>query len=476
MINSLENKAIKESNKIVMGEDGIPVYKSLSVIPENLESNTYFKKNGLKHDGIILGRVKCGYFDYPLYDVNTAVESGEPVKPKKSYKKKSKSKKINPDYTGWSDVPENLYTLSQLKNKGLRHNNKIDGIAMIDKKVYYLFDIDKAIDANKTPKGAKLYKTKNKAPENLEGVTYFSDNGILHNGIVKGLYKSSSGYHELYDKNEFVIEDKLRYKNFYKGDNGNSNKTESCDWDKIIEDINKNPSKYIVLDTETTGKKSYDEIIQMSIVDLDGNVLFNSYFKPKTKISEGATEKHGITRNDLKDSPLWSSKWNEISSILKGKTIIAYNAKFDEMLIRETCTKHNIKIDFEINSICALDYSKKKHKYLGKYNLMNVVSHLGMDFDEKNAHEALFDTYACLYIINPNAEIFNKRKLARKYFNAMLKYDTKNVGYEQRKKDGNRWLEKHFNCNESSLNNISIETSNAIIKELEEYVKSKNLL
>lgn len=475
MSSCLKNSIAKTSNKIVMGEDGIPIYKSLSIIPENLKSNTYFKENGLKHNGVVLGRVKCGYFDYSLYDVNNAVKSGVSVKPKKSYKKRNKPKNIKPDYTNWNDVPRNLYTLSQLKNKGLRHNNEIGGVALINRKVYYLFDINKTIDIKKTPKGAKLYTSKSKVPENLEGVNYFFNNGILHNGIVKGLYKSSSGYHELYDKEDFFIEDKIRYKNFYKEKNDDS-KNKHCSWDEIISDINKNPSNYIVLDTETTGMNSYDEVIQLSILDLNGNILFNSYFKPKTKISQGAKKIHNISMNDLKDSPLWSSKWFEISSILKDKTIIAYNAEFDEKLIKQTCTNHNIKIGFNIKSICALKYTRQKHKYLTKYDLMSVVSHLGMDLDKNNAHEALFDTYACLYIINPNSEVFNKRKLVQKYFNAMLKYDTKNVGYEQRRKDGNKWLKKRFNCDTSMFDNLTIEVSNKIIKELEGFVLKNNLI
>lgn len=37
----------------------------------------------------------------------------------------------------------------------------------------------------------------------------------------------------------------------------------------------------IVIDTETTGLDPFrDELLQVSIIDEDGNVLFDSYFKP----------------------------------------------------------------------------------------------------------------------------------------------------------------------------------------------------
>ena len=45
--------------------------------------------------------------------------------------------------------------------------------------------------------------------------------------------------------------------------------------------IEKNHSSTIVIDTETTGlDPEKDELLQVSIIDIDGNELFNSYFKP----------------------------------------------------------------------------------------------------------------------------------------------------------------------------------------------------
>ena len=477
MNNSFEKTMSNKSDRIVLGEDGVPVYTSFSDIPDNLKSNTYFEENGLEHDGIVLGRMKRGYFNYLLYDINTATKSDKPPKKKRIYKNKNKNKpkEVKADYSKWDNVPENLFTLSQLKNKGLRHNNEIDATAIINKKIYYLFDINKAIPVDEIPKGAKFY-TKSKMPKNLKGVNYFANNGILHTGIVKGLYKSSSGYHELYDINDFVIENKIRYRNFYE-DNINLKDKKSISWEKIIDDMDTNPDKYIMLDTETTGKDPYDEIIQLAITDLYGNVLFNSYFNPKAKMSKGATAKHGLEKKDLKDAPTWSNKWLEISSILRDKTIIAYNAIFDINMIKSTCSNHNIKIDFKMKYICALEYARHKYKgLLSSYSLESVISYLNMDFNTGNTHEALFDTYACLYVIKPDAMIFKKRELAKKYYNAMVRFDNNNVGIEQRKIEGNRWLQKNFNCNESCLNNISINMCNKIIDELEKFVLKNNLI
>ena len=42
------------------------------------------------------------------------------------------------------------------------------------------------------------------------------------------------------------------------------------------------PIDLIVVDTETTGlDASIDELLQVSIIDGDGNTLYNGYFKPE---------------------------------------------------------------------------------------------------------------------------------------------------------------------------------------------------
>lgn len=47
-------------------------------------------------------------------------------------------------------------------------------------------------------------------------------------------------------------------------------------------------SKKIVIDTETTGLNAKtDELLQVSIIDTDGNVLFDSYFKPTRHAHSG---------------------------------------------------------------------------------------------------------------------------------------------------------------------------------------------
>ncbi len=92
----------------------------------------------------------------------------------------------------------------------------------------------------------------------------------------------------------------------------------------------------IFLDTETTGVGLYDLVIEVGIVDLDGNVLFNSLVNPGRPIPEDSSKVHGITDDMVKDEPSLKTVWPEIEAILKNRAIGIYNAEFDYRLMKQS--------------------------------------------------------------------------------------------------------------------------------------------
>ena len=53
--------------------------------------------------------------------------------------------------------------------------------------------------------------------------------------------------------------------------------------------------KPVYIDTETTGLEKTDEIVEFSIVDFDGSILYSSLVKPSKPIPTEASRIHGIT-------------------------------------------------------------------------------------------------------------------------------------------------------------------------------------
>ena len=83
----------------------------------------------------------------------------------------------------------------------------------------------------------------------------------------------------------------------------------------------------IVLDTETTGIDEKAEILQLSIIDTDENVLYNKYFKPAHHTTwDEAMRINGITPEMVADCNTFEEMLPEIEAILsKADCIMGYN-------------------------------------------------------------------------------------------------------------------------------------------------------
>ncbi|HBO33679.1 MAG TPA: hypothetical protein DD636_02905 [Anaerolineaceae bacterium] len=92
----------------------------------------------------------------------------------------------------------------------------------------------------------------------------------------------------------------------------------------------------IFLDTETTGVGLYDLVIEIGIVDLEGNVLFNSLINPGRPIPQDSSKVHGITDEMVAEAPSLKTAWSEIEDILHNRAIGMYNAEFDYRLMKQS--------------------------------------------------------------------------------------------------------------------------------------------
>jgi DNA polymerase III epsilon subunit-like protein len=97
----------------------------------------------------------------------------------------------------------------------------------------------------------------------------------------------------------------------------------------------------VFLDTETTGLGQLSEIIEIAVVDSEGNALVDTLVKPRDKIPPEATEIHGISNQDVAKFPTFPSVWqNELQPILADKTVCVFNSAFDLRLIGQTLLKY----------------------------------------------------------------------------------------------------------------------------------------
>ncbi len=94
-------------------------------------------------------------------------------------------------------------------------------------------------------------------------------------------------------------------------------------------------TRYIVLDTETTGlePKQGHKIIEIGCVEIIERRLtgkhYQQFLNPQREIDTAALEVHGITLEELEDKPIFAQIAEDFLSYIKGATLIIHNAAFD---------------------------------------------------------------------------------------------------------------------------------------------------
>ncbi|MEE1282871.1 MAG: 3'-5' exonuclease [Acutalibacteraceae bacterium] len=170
-------------------------------------------------------------------------------------------------------------------------------------------------------------------------------------------------------------------------------------------------STVIVVDTETTGLDySTDELLQVSIISDEREILYNSYIKPmKHNQWIEAQRVNHISPDMVKDSPTILSECVEINSILKqADVIIGYNTYFDlDFLANVGCEIKDTAVIIDVMHIFAEIYGEWSDEY-SEYKLKSLItcaSHYGYEW-QGSAHDSLADCLATLYCyeqINKNS-------------------------------------------------------------------------
>ena len=145
----------------------------------------------------------------------------------------------------------------------------------------------------------------------------------------------------------------------------------------------------LFFDTETTGLSAArgDKVVEIAIVDINGSVLLDTLVNPLRKIPTAASSVHGISNEMVLEAPSWVELLSEIQQIIKGKTIVAYNADYDGSFFPDHF--------FDSASlVCAMQKFRSHVGAKRSLSLNRAVKICGHVWSG-DAHRALADTMAC---------------------------------------------------------------------------------
>lgn len=159
----------------------------------------------------------------------------------------------------------------------------------------------------------------------------------------------------------------------------------------------------VIFDTETTGTNArYDDILQLSIIDEDGNTLFNDYFHPVHRQSwPDAQRVNHISPEMVADKPTFEERKAEIQKIFnQADELIAYNAQFDMGFLRAAGIRFRRDVPVSDPMLDFAEIYGDWNEYYGNYRwqrLTTAAAYYGYEYD---AHDALEDVRATLFVYN----------------------------------------------------------------------------
>lgn len=168
--------------------------------------------------------------------------------------------------------------------------------------------------------------------------------------------------------------------------------------------------KPIYIDTETTGLNRSDEIIEISIVDFDGSLLFSKLVKPSQPIPLEAEKVHGVTNEMVKSAQAWPILWPQIRSNLYGRVIAAYNASFDHRMMEQSHARYRLpwreKLDFFDVLALYSEYRGEWDQFRGSYRYFKLEE-AGKFFNIPlpNAHRSTADALLTRAVLHSIAGI-----------------------------------------------------------------------
>eukprot|EP01004_Peranema_trichophorum_P006334 NODE_5158_length_1058_cov_41.838503_g4601_i0.p1 GENE.NODE_5158_length_1058_cov_41.838503_g4601_i0~~NODE_5158_length_1058_cov_41.838503_g4601_i0.p1 ORF type:complete len:321 (+),score=46.80 NODE_5158_length_1058_cov_41.838503_g4601_i0:46-963(+) len=159
------------------------------------------------------------------------------------------------------------------------------------------------------------------------------------------------------------------------------------------------PSRIVVIDLETTGFGSEDQIIEIGAVEIISNDQnpqgtitdhqFHSFVKPEAEMKWQATLVHGITADILATAPHISSILPEFFKYVDEAPIVSHNISFDGRILDQECKR--IGLICSNLRFCTMKCFQKLHPN-HKADLDSVCFYYGIDSSSRDKqHGALID-------------------------------------------------------------------------------------
>lgn len=132
------------------------------------------------------------------------------------------------------------------------------------------------------------------------------------------------------------------------------NKLVAQEWAYTL--LQKPAHEWCIVDTETTGLGTHDEVVEIGVVDGDGEVLMDQRVCPTVVISKPAANTHGILNYMVAKEPAFFEVLPILQQCWEARTVIMYNRSFDMRMLEQSASAWGAVLkQYHVQVECAME-------------------------------------------------------------------------------------------------------------------------
>ncbi len=201
---------------------------------------------------------------------------------------------------------------------------------------------------------------------------------------------------------------------------------------------------FVAIDFETANRNNNSACSMGLAAVKDMNIIETKYFliqPPTLDFDEKNISIHGITPQQVKDSPTFPDCWEQIKHYFDDNIIVAHNAQFDMSVLKCCLNEYDLSTpDFEY--LCSIPISTRACRSEGiGQSLVARAEHFDIEINEH--HNALSDAVTCANLVIESIRN-TKRKSFQSFCRAFSSLPIKNFSELQAQFEFSKKAPKHF--------------------------------
>lgn len=148
-----------------------------------------------------------------------------------------------------------------------------------------------------------------------------------------------------------------------------------------------NSLSFIALDFETANERR-DSACAIGITPVRNGIICEPVYHlirpPDLQFSHWNMRVHGITADDVADSPTIGQLWPQLSHLIEGQLVVAHNASFDMSVLRHSLHTAAVSVP-RLSYLCSLSVARQAWSELDSHSLRFLAEIHGLALDHHHA-------------------------------------------------------------------------------------------